>query len=627
MPEDRMFQEAVEAIRQGQRGRARDLLTRLLRADATNTQYWLWMSSVVETPKEQIYCLQSILKLDPKHKAARQGLTLLGALPPEAEIKPTPPIRRRWQVEVQEVRDVSTLRAIWNNPFVRLAVLATTALAVIVLVGLGLYYQGLRRKPVTAVFPTRTAGPSPTFTYTPTAWNETPRVATAAPTHSGPPALAAGLKATYTATPIYVNTPHISNEAFRFAQSAYQRGDVAAAVTYLRQAQQVSPDAPDIPFFLGEIYRLQGDYSQAMTAYQAALSISSGFAPAQLGSARAQLALNPKADVMSLLRQAIQNDPNLKEAYLELARMLLANGEAQAALDLLDQAGSLLADSPVTYLRRAEAELALGDGANAYTDAVKANLMDQTLLESYRVLAQAAAFNGHFDQALEAVEVYLIYDQKDPVVRLIQGKALYGQGKFDKALKALDQALALDKKLPEALLYHGLTLMKLDQGQEAVNEIYLALQSDPRSFELNLYFSQALLTAGRLSDALGQVNRAYDLAEGDQQTAQALAWRAQIYEEIGNLPSAVRDWQKIVALPTGSVPPELIETAQAHIQTTSTRIPTATRTPTVTRTIRPSRTPTPTRTARPGAPAATATIPPTAFPTLSPSPASPTPTP
>ena len=158
MPEDIMLQEAVEAIRQGQRGRARDLLTRLLRADASNTQYWLWMSSVVETPKEQIYCLQSILKVDPNNKAARQGLVLLGDLPPESEIKPVSPVRRRWHVDVQEVKDVSALRAIWANPFVRLTVLAVTAFAVIALVGLGLYYQGLRRKPVAAVIPTSTPG-------------------------------------------------------------------------------------------------------------------------------------------------------------------------------------------------------------------------------------------------------------------------------------------------------------------------------------------------------------------------------------------------------------------------------------------------------------------------------------
>ena len=161
--------------------RARDLLTRLLRADAPTTQYWLWMSSVVETPKEQIYCLQSILKVDPNNKAAKQGLVLLGAMAPETEIKPAPPVRRRWHVDVQEVKDVSGLRAILANPFVRLVVLAITAFVVITLVGLGFYYQGQRRKPLVAVIPTSTPGPSPTYTLTPTAINEYLRTPTAPP--------------------------------------------------------------------------------------------------------------------------------------------------------------------------------------------------------------------------------------------------------------------------------------------------------------------------------------------------------------------------------------------------------------------------------------------------------------
>jgi tetratricopeptide (TPR) repeat protein len=587
MPEDIMLQEAVEAIRQGQRGRARDLLTRLLRADASNTQYWLWMSSVVETPKEQIYCLQSILKVDPNNKAAKQGLVLLGAMPPETEVKPVPPVRRRWHVEVQEVKDVSALRAIWANPFVRLTVLSVTAFAVIALIGLGLYYQGLRRKPLVAVIPTSTPGPSPTFTSTPTAINETLRAPTAQPTRSGPLPLAARLQATYTATPVYVKTPHTSNEAFRFAQSAYERGDIASAMAYLRQARQVSPNAPDIPYFQGEIYRQQGDNNQALEAYNAALAIDPNFAPAQLGVARAQMALNVKADVAAELRQAIQNDPNLKDAYLELANYLLTHDEAQEALDILNQASDILADSPLLYLQRARADLALGKGTEAYEDALKANQMDQTLLESYRLLAQAAARTQHTDQALEAIQVYLTYEQQDPDAWMIQGMALYKQGKYDPALESLNKALALDKKLPEALLYHGLTLMELGQGQAAVNEIYLALQFDPRSFELNLYFSRSLLASGRLGDALGQVNRAYDLAAGDEQLGQALFWRAQIYEAIGNMPAAIRDWKKIIALPVGSLPQQQLDTAQAHIQTTSTPIPTATRTPTPSRTPRP----------------------------------------
>ena len=103
MAEDVMLQEAVQAIRQGQRARARDLLTRLLRANQRNAEYWLWMSSVVKTPKEQVYCLQSVLRLDPDNQAARRGMVTLGALPPDVSLAPVPPPRRQWVVEVQEV--------------------------------------------------------------------------------------------------------------------------------------------------------------------------------------------------------------------------------------------------------------------------------------------------------------------------------------------------------------------------------------------------------------------------------------------------------------------------------------------------------------------------------------------
>src|SRR5688500_12896516 len=80
---DVMFNEAVQALRAGQRMRARDLLTRLLKADQSNVDYWLWMSAAVDAEKEQVFCLQNALKLDPNSTAARRGLVVLGALSPE----------------------------------------------------------------------------------------------------------------------------------------------------------------------------------------------------------------------------------------------------------------------------------------------------------------------------------------------------------------------------------------------------------------------------------------------------------------------------------------------------------------------------------------------------------------
>src|SRR6266498_3280605 len=85
---DAVFQEAVEALRAGNKSRARELFTDLLKTDQNNATYWVWMSSTVATTKERIYCLQTAFKLDPENAAAKRGLILHGALPPDETIQP-----------------------------------------------------------------------------------------------------------------------------------------------------------------------------------------------------------------------------------------------------------------------------------------------------------------------------------------------------------------------------------------------------------------------------------------------------------------------------------------------------------------------------------------------------------
>jgi hypothetical protein len=79
--EENMFREVMGAISQGQRARARDLLTRLLKTNQGNVEYWLWMSSVVDTPQERIYCLETILRLEPNNPIAKRGLILAAHCP------------------------------------------------------------------------------------------------------------------------------------------------------------------------------------------------------------------------------------------------------------------------------------------------------------------------------------------------------------------------------------------------------------------------------------------------------------------------------------------------------------------------------------------------------------------
>ena len=88
--------EAIAAARAGDRSHARELLSKLLRADSANPEYWIWMSSVVDSEREKIYCLESALKLDPSNRAALRGLVILGARnPEEAELASAVKIARR----------------------------------------------------------------------------------------------------------------------------------------------------------------------------------------------------------------------------------------------------------------------------------------------------------------------------------------------------------------------------------------------------------------------------------------------------------------------------------------------------------------------------------------------------
>ena len=79
MAEDAAFQEAVEALRAGNKTKARELFTGLVKTDQNNVTYWIWLSAAMETTKERIYCLQPAFKLYPEDPSATRDLIFLGA--------------------------------------------------------------------------------------------------------------------------------------------------------------------------------------------------------------------------------------------------------------------------------------------------------------------------------------------------------------------------------------------------------------------------------------------------------------------------------------------------------------------------------------------------------------------
>lgn len=605
MSEDVMLQEAIEAVARGQRQRALDLFTRLLRADQANATYWLWMSSLVETAKERRYCLQNVLQLDPKNRAAKRGLVLIGVIPPPDGIRPAPPVRRKWSVTEVTTPTSAGIRTFHFKANWRAWGMAGLGILLVGLLFLG--FSGARNRSSARAIPLtitpRPSTPRPTATLLPT---NTPWAITPTPSFVGPLPLWMQLEATYTPTPIYVETPHPISEAYRAGLRALRAGDLDAMLQYMQQAANIEPQAADAHYYIGEAHRMMAEFDLAREAYETAIEVNPGFAPAYLGRARVQLSVNPNADIQADLDLAIQNDPFLAEAYLERAAYFLSRDNPEAAQEDLSSFEELRPDSPWLYLYRAQAFLKLDDHESALENAQRANKLDVTLLPAYSTLGKVQLIVGKLKPAIDLLETYLLYEENDSQAWADLGEAMYKNGMLEKALKALDKAIDIDDELAEAYLNRGFVYLEMEEGQAAVNDFFEARSLTPDSFAANLAMGRALWLAGRTNDAVRQISSSQELATSDNELAQIYYWRAMIFAEVGNIPAAVKDWEALLALPEAEVPAGWITTVQENL-VALTPTPTATASLTPTPTPTGTKTPTATVTKRANTPTSTST--------------------
>lgn len=584
----------MTAIHAGDRARARDLLTRLLKNVHDNPEYWIWMSTVVDTVKERVYCLKEALKLDPENAAAKRGLAILGVLPPDlALVLPARYQRRSWQVRLpSDDSDTPAGPSRMTFAFMGIAALVLIGLVIFAITSGDTLFRK-RRAPLVINLPTSTE------TAIVAGAETTPKPTQRTVRGGSPTPLSAMLKATYTPTPLYVNTPH-PFEAYSIGMRAFQAGEWGRAETYFNQVADADPGAVDIFYYLGEVYTRQTKLNEAIEQYNLAIETNPDFAPAYLGRARARLAVNPKAvdQAVADLLEAAERDPDFGDVYLELARIYLSIDENQVALNVLDEAAALLPDSPLVWVYRAEANLALGNEDEALEDAQHANQLDITLLSAYRVIGQVRQAQGDFAGSVEPLNTYLRYMPDDGQAWYLLARANLNDGKTDDALAALDKALRLDSRIPGAHLERARLLMKKDRVEDALKDYEAVLSADPDSFEAVIGAGQALMELDYPGDAYNRFESAKALAKSEPEQAEWLYWRARSldalpgYEEV-----AYKDYQKLLALPKTSVKSEWAAYAKDRIKALATATPTAARTATTAgkATVTPSRTPAPTK--------------------------------
>ena len=81
------------------RNHARQLLLEAVEKDEANVQAWLWLSTVMDNPDDQLTCLENVLALEPDNTSAQKGMALLKkklglqSQPPDVTSASTPQAR------------------------------------------------------------------------------------------------------------------------------------------------------------------------------------------------------------------------------------------------------------------------------------------------------------------------------------------------------------------------------------------------------------------------------------------------------------------------------------------------------------------------------------------------------
>lgn len=567
LSKEQMLQEAVEAGQKGEYERARKLLLKLLRLDNREPLYWLLMSTAVESREERIYCLQNVLFLDPENSAAKHDLELLGAEAPQSNTPALIPEEKEdWQTaEIAAPKIPKKKRKRREEPWSLAWIVASLGIGVVIIL---LGYYAAENGYLDLV---NTPGPSPAAGTLPAgsqASSTPPTRATAtrevALVPRDPEDL---LEATYTATPVYINTPHPETAAYEQGLVALAAEDWARAVTLFEEVLAANPQSVDAAYYLGEAQLGAEDPLAAQAAFNQAIANGPQFAPAYLGRARVAIAQGADAPtILGDLNTAILLDGNLVDAYLERASYALARGNAESALGDVTTAEGLAPLSALVQYHKAVVALALEDYSTALQASQRAYDLDLTLLPNYLAKAEAEQGVQQYGASIETMQQYLNFEGEDGAGWQILGLGFQLDGQTEFAVEAFDRALSLDPNLPIAAYYRGLQELAEERTQSALGYLRIAVTGAPDWFEAHIGLAQALTATGNPSGAFFEINTSSPLIETDEQRAMFFYWRATVLEALGQNENALGDWRSLLALPAEVMPAEWRATAESRVQ-------------------------------------------------------------
>lgn len=290
------------------------------------------------------------------------------------------------------------------------------------------------------------------------------------------------------------------------AQARIQRGDGKAALALLQPLEKNHPASFDLEIrrSLAEAHLAAGDPASALKVLQGhtgnhpGLILLVGKAQRQSGNAEAAKAtLKPLVDQIPADGKGLGDPRPAAGVAVEYSRLLLAAGDTQGALPLLEKATRLHAGSREAWEVYAEALTKAGraqDAAQAKQKAQQiaaaaaapmpsapvqtqqqAEALTPNLTEALQLMAAA-----DFEKALVAVRRELAASPSSARARMLEVQLLLRLKRFPDALKAAEASVQADPRNPDFVYQRGAVQIALRKMSEAEKDLRKTLEMAPR---------------------------------------------------------------------------------------------------------------------------------------------------
>ncbi len=294
-------------------------------------------------------------------------------------------------------------------------------------------------------------------------------------------------------------------------QSEAQAGEARLALARLllragriAEAQELGAD-PAVHFLVAQAMEEAGDIDAAMAGYRQALMLQDGHVASLTNLALLLMAQSQNDAALQLLRRAEREAPDDAVVQVNLGGALLALGELEEAIAAYRQAARLAPDVLASHQGLGIALLRAGRYGEAWDSAVRAAAVDAGNFDVLLLQGNILQAQGKLEEAVSRFEDALVTDMLHPNTRagvyVSLGRSLQAIKRHDAALAAFRGAQSLrpdDRRLP---LLVASALIQAGQVSEALAPLQRLIEADPADIDAHTLLGSALAELARFDDA------------------------------------------------------------------------------------------------------------------------------